>query len=139
MKGNAFVAWVLRSPLHGLISNDVLLITVTGRKTGRQYTTPVEYFEEEGHLWVLTSRDRTWWRNLCGGAPVTLLLKHKAVHAVAEPVLDERAIGFWMHEYLRHMPQAARPLGIRLKEGMANGEDVARIAKSRLFVRICLS
>jgi deazaflavin-dependent oxidoreductase (nitroreductase family) len=139
MNGNDFVNWILRSPLHGLLSGRTMLITVTGRKTGRKYTTPVEYFEEDGHLWVLTSRDRTWWRNLCGGAPVSLWLRRRTVMAGAEAVLDECAVRFWMHEYLRHIPQAARPLGIHVKEGIANAEDVARIAKDRLFVRIRLS
>mgnify|MGYP000058818894 CR=1 FL=1 len=139
MNGNNFMAWLLRSPFHGMLSNGMMLITVTGRKTGLKYTTPVGYFEEDNHLWVFTSRNRTWWRNLCGGAPVSLLLKRRTVEAFAEPVLDERAVGFWMHEYLRHVPQAAHSLGIRVKDGVASEEDVARIAKDRLFVRINLS
>jgi len=34
-----------------------MLITVTGRKTGKKYTTPVGYYQQDGYLWVLTSRD----------------------------------------------------------------------------------
>ncbi|MGE5642713.1 MAG: nitroreductase/quinone reductase family protein, partial [Byssovorax cruenta] len=64
MNGNDFISWVLRSPFHGMLSNSMMLITVTGRKTGKKYTTPVGYFRENGDLLVLTSRDRTWWRNL---------------------------------------------------------------------------
>lgn len=64
MNGNDFMAWVLRSPLHGILSKGMMLITVTGRKTGKKYTLPVEYFEADGFLWIVTSRDRTWWRNL---------------------------------------------------------------------------
>jgi deazaflavin-dependent oxidoreductase (nitroreductase family) len=139
MTGNDFMAWVLRSPFHGILSNGMMLITISGRKTGRKYTTPVGYFEEDNHLWVLTSRNRMWWRNLRDGGPVSLLLKRRPVDAVAELVLEERAVCFWMHEYLRHVPQAARPLGIRLKDGVANAGDVALIAKDRLFVRISLS
>lgn len=134
--GNDFMAWVLRSPFHSLLSREMLLITVTGRKTGKKYTTPVGYFEEDGCFWVLTSRDRTWWRNLSGKSRVLLLLKNKPVSAVAELVTNERAVVFWMHEYLRHMPRSARPLGIRINDGIANAEDVAQIAKSRLFVRL---
>lgn len=136
MNENDFMAWVLRSPFHGLLSRGMMLITVTGRKTGRTFTTPVGYFEEDNHLWVLTSRDRRWWRNLWNGAPVSLLLKHRRVNAVVELVQEEQAVEFWMHEYLRHVPKAARPLAIRVEHGIANGEDVARAAKSRMFVRI---
>lgn len=133
------MAWLLRSPLHGLLSNGMMLITVTGRKTGKKYTTPVGYYCEGDLLWILTSRDRAWWRNLRGGAEVELLLKRKPVSAFAEPELDEMSVEARMYEYLRHVPQAAKPLGIHMEDGKPNAEDIARIARDRLFVRIKLS
>ena len=136
MNGNDFMSWMLRSPFHGVLSNGMMLITVTGRKTGKKYTTPVGYYEEGGFLWVITSRDRTWWKNLQGGAEVGLLLKRKPVTALAEPDLDEKAVEARMYEYVRHVPQAAKPLGIRVENGTANAEDIARTAKDRLFVKI---
>ena len=136
MNGNDFMSWVLRSPLHGMLSNGMMLITITGRKTGRKYTTPVGYYRENGTLWVMTSRDRTWWKNLTGGAEVSLLLKRQRVTAIAEPDLDEKAVQTRMFEYIKHVPQAARPLGIRIENGSANSDDIVRTAKDRLFVRI---
>ena len=130
------MAWVLRSPFHGMLSAGMMLITITGRKTGRKYTTPVGYYREGEYLWVITSRDRTWWKNLQGGAEVGLLLKRKPVTACAEPDLDEKAVEARMWEYLRHVPQAAKPMGIRMDDGKPNAEDIARTAKDRLFVRI---
>lgn len=139
MTGSDFMSWVLRSPFHGVLSNGMMLITVTGRKTGKKYTTPVGYYREGECLWVITSRDRTWWRNLRGGAEVGLLLRRRPVTAFAEPDLDEKSVQVRMHEYLRHVPQAARPMGIRIENGSASAEDVARAAKDRLFVRFRLS
>jgi len=136
MNGNGFMSWVLRSPLHGMLSNGMMLITVTGSKTGKKYTTPVEYFREDELLWVMTSRDRTWWKNLRGGAEVSLLLKRKPVTAIAEPDLDAKAVEARMVEYIKHVPQAAKPLGIRIENGKANAEDIARTAEDRLFVKI---
>lgn len=133
---NSIMAWLLGSPLHRMLSDGMLLITVTGRKTGKKYTTPVGYYEEDGCLWVITSRDRTWWRNLRGGAEAGLLLKRKPVTAFAEPELDAKDVEARMHEYLRHVPQAAKPLGIRVVNGTANAEDVARTARDRLFVKL---
>jgi hypothetical protein len=138
MNGNDFMSWVLRSPLHGMLSNGMMLLTVTGRKTGKQYTLPVGYYHENGYLWVITSRDRTWWRNLCGGAEVSLLLKRKPVTAIAETELDECIVEKRMCEYLRHVPQAAKSLGVRIENGNANAADIARTAKDRLFVRLQL-
>jgi len=136
MNGNDFMAWVLRSPLHGMLSNGTMLITVTGCKTGKTYTTPVGYYKDDGYLWVVTSSDRTWWRNLQGGAQVDLLLKRKPVKGFAETELDGRAVEALMFEYIRHIPQSAKPLGIRVENGNANPEDIARTAKERLFVKI---
>lgn len=130
------MSWVLRSPLHGILSNGMLLITVTGRRTGRIYTTPVSYYRENGYLWIITSRERTWWRNLCGGAEVSLLMKRHLVPAFAETELDQKDVEARLLDYLRHFPQAAKAMGIRMENGNANSDDIARTAKQRLFVRL---
>ncbi len=38
--------FLLRSPIHGMVSKTVLLITFTGRKSGKSFTTPVDYSQE---------------------------------------------------------------------------------------------
>jgi deazaflavin-dependent oxidoreductase (nitroreductase family) len=136
MNGNDFMAWVLRSPFHGMLSKGMMLITVTGRKTGKAYTTPVGYYEEGDSLWVITSRDRKWWRNLQGGANVKLLLKRKPVNGFADTELDEKAVETRMYDYVKRIPQVAKPMKIRVENGAANAEDITRAAKDRLFVGI---
>ena len=73
--GNPFVSFLLQSPLHGLLGARFTLLTVTGRKSGRTYTTPVNYVRDGDVLTVISRRGRTWWRNLSGPAPVTVRLK----------------------------------------------------------------
>jgi len=41
--GNVFMGGILRSPLHVLLSRNTLLITFKGRRSGKQFTTPVNY------------------------------------------------------------------------------------------------
>lgn len=139
MTGNDFMAWVLRSPFHGMLSNGMMLITVTGRKTGKKYTTPVGYYREGDSLWILTSRDRMWWKNLNGGAKVDLLLKRKQVGGFAELEQTDSVVQARLCDYIIHIPQAAKPMGIRVENGKPNAEDVARAATDRLFVRIKLT
>jgi deazaflavin-dependent oxidoreductase (nitroreductase family) len=138
MNGNDFVAWLLRSRLHGLLSGGMLLIIFTGRKTGRQYTTPVGYYREGDVLWVITSRDRTWWRNLRGGAEVTLRLRGRNVQAHAETLEDGSAVARQIGDYIHHLPQSRRALGVRLENGEPHPEDAARLAQERLFVKLSL-
>ena len=136
MNGNDFMSWVLRSPFHGMLSNGMMLIIVTGRKTGKTYTIPVGFYKKGGYLWIITSRDRNWWRNLQGGAQVKLLLKRKLIHGIAETELDGKAVEARMFEYIQHVPQAAKPMGIRVENKIPNAGDIARTAKDRLFVKI---
>ena len=135
MRGNDFVTFFLRTPLHVFMGN-TMLITVTGCKTGKKYSTPVGFYREGDWLWVMTSRDRTWWRNVKNGADVSLLLKGKTVNAFAEAELNDEAVQKHLLDYIRHVPMAAKPLGIRIENEAPNAEDITRVAKDRLFVKI---
>ena len=137
MNGNDFVALLLRSPLYFFLGNTMLL-TVTGRKTGRKYTTPVGYYRSGKELWVITSRERTWWRNLRGGAKVGMLIRGRRENGFAEAVLDEKSVSSRLEEYLQKVPMAARSLGVRMANGKPYPEDAARLAGERLFVKIKL-
>lgn len=135
MNGNDFVKFLLRTPLHVLMGN-TMLITVTGCKTGRKYSTPVGFFRENGCLWVMTSRDRTWWRNVRNGANVSLLLSGKSTDAFAEAELNEKVVEARLGEYIHHVPMAAKSLGIRMEGKTPDPADIQRVAKDRLFVKI---
>ena len=135
MTGNDFVTFFLRTPLHVFLGN-TMLITITGHKTGRKYSTHVSFYREGDYLWVMTSRDRTWWRNLRSGANVSLVLQGKTVNAFAKAELDEKAVETQMFEYIRQVPLAAKPLGIRMENKTPHREDILRVARDRLFVKV---
>ncbi len=137
MKANDFVVLALRSPLHVLMG-ETMLITLTGRKTGRKITVPVNYTQECDELWVLSSRDRTWWRNLLKGGEVVVRLHGHEFKGLAEVVLDEAAVAAQLGRYINHLPASARYIGVRVENGEANCHDLSRVAKERLFVKICL-
>jgi len=133
--GNDFVKFFLRTPLYVVMGN-TMLITVTGCKTGKKYSTPVGFYRKGDCLWVLTNRERTWWRNVKNGATVTLLLKGRTVPAFAEAEMDENAVESRMLDYIQQIPLAAKSLGIRVENTIPNREDVTRVSKNRLFVKV---
>lgn len=135
MTGNDFVTFFLRTPLHVFMGN-TMLITVTGCKTGRKYSTPVGFYREGDILWVISRRNRTWWRNVRNGASVSLLLKGKTVKAFAEAELNEKAVEKRLLEYVHRIPMSARSLGIRMENKTPNAGDIERVAKDRLFIKI---
>ncbi len=63
---NPFVRLLLRSPLHAVLSDTLLLLTYTGRTSGRRYTIPMAYSRVGDVITVFTLH--TWWKNLRGGA-----------------------------------------------------------------------
>ncbi len=138
MHYNDFVKFFLRTPLHGLFSKSTLLITLTGRKSGRQTTTPVSYYASDSKiLWVVSARNRTWWRNALGGAPVMLRLRGTDMPARAEAILEEEQVAVQLRDYLGRFPAMARYFDIhRNTDGTLAEADVAREASRRLFVKI---
>src|SRR5580765_5605050 len=124
MTGNDFVTFFLRTPFRVFLAN-TMLITVTGCKSGKKYSTPVGFYREGDTLWVISNRDRTWWRNVRNGANVSLLLKGKPVQAFAQAELDEKEVETHLLSYIHQMPMLARSLGIRIENKMPNAEDVA--------------
>ena len=137
MKANDIVALALKSPLYPIMG-DTMLLTVTGRKTGRKIAVPVNYYRDGNSLWVISSRDRNWWRNLLQGGEVGVRLRGQDLRGVGEVMLDEADVATQMGEYVRRLPASARYLGLRIENGTPNCDDIARLSKERLFIRICL-
>ena len=86
---NPLVKWVLRSPLHPLMSKSVTLISFTGRKSGKPYSTPINYAMDGNTVTLITRRSRAWWKNLQGGAPVTVIVQGKEQSGTAEAVTPD--------------------------------------------------
>ena len=138
MTGNDFVKFFLRTPLYIFMGN-TMLITVTGCKTGKKYTTPVGFYREGDTLWIISNRERTWWRNIKEDGEVEMRIRGKDVSGFAEVILDEGAVARQIGDYVKHIPMAAKPLGVRVEKDGPNPEDAARLAKERVFVRIKLN
>lgn len=110
---NPVMSVLLRSPLHSLVSDSLVLLTFTGSKTGNEYTTPVGYWVKDGHLIVTTQSP--WWRNLQGGQPVSLYLQGAHRDGTATPHPDPTDVARYVMEIIeRHGMTAARRLGIRI-------------------------
>jgi deazaflavin-dependent oxidoreductase (nitroreductase family) len=82
---NPIVRWLLQSPFHASLSKDVLLIAFTGKKSGKEYITPVQYARDGSVVWIVVGwpENKRWWRNLVGGATVCLCLNRQWVSGTA--------------------------------------------------------
>ena len=72
---------------------DVLLLTTTGRKTGKKRTTPLLYVRDGNRLVIIASNggrpiDPSWWMNLKRN-PIAMV----QVKSLKETIYAQRAIG----------------------------------------------
>jgi len=135
---NRTMKFILRSPLHGLVSKSILLITFTGRVSGQTYTTPVSYSQTDGQVTIFTHAK--WWKNLRGGTPVTLRLRGRQIQGLAQPIAeDKQAIAAGLIDHLKLVPSDARYYGVTLDpQGNPDPQEVMQGAQSTVMVRIQL-
>jgi deazaflavin-dependent oxidoreductase (nitroreductase family) len=85
---------VLGLPAATPLSRRLMLITYTGRRSGKTYRQPLSYVEQDGTL--LTPGGGKWKLNLAAGEPVRMRLRGRDVVArpefVAEPDQVERLL-----------------------------------------------
>ena len=130
---NPIVSFLLKSPLHIFCSKSLMLITFTGRKSQRKFTTPVRYVSEAGVVRCFTSRENQWWRNIRGGASVKLRIegRNRAYHADAIEN-NPTEVTQWLLFYLAKFPQDASYHNIRLNQDKSlNSEDLERASRAR--------
>ncbi len=135
---NSAMKFVLRSPVHGMVSKSILLITFTGRKSGKTYTTPVSYSQSGDQVVIFSHAD--WWKNLRNGAPVTLRIRGREFQGLAEPVAEDKcavAAGLAMH--LHKVPSDARYYDVTFDEhGNPRTDQVEAAAQTVVMIPIRL-
>jgi hypothetical protein len=133
---NVIMRLLLRSPLHFISSSSLMLITFTGRNSGRQFTTPVRYFRDGETVRSFTSAESQWWRNLRGGADVVLRIEGRDApyHATAVQN-DSEEVRKRLQQYLGLFPQDAAYHDIRLNRDKSPvSEDLERASRSAILV-----
>jgi deazaflavin-dependent oxidoreductase (nitroreductase family) len=103
------VRLLLASPLRSIAGRGMLLLTYRGRRTGRTYTTPVEFVREGDRLLVLVgaAERKQWWRNVQAAPEVTVLLDGRIRRAKADVVTGAAARAD-ADAYVAHRPRSAR-------------------------------
>ncbi len=133
------VAALLGSPLHGLLSRDVLLLGYAGRRSGRRYVLPLSYVEVGGALYLCTRPEGSdWWRNLRGGADVDLVWRGRAGRARASVLArdDEEAVD-GLRAFLTRNPGTGRLLyHVENEGGLPREQDLRREVLRSVVVRL---
>jgi deazaflavin-dependent oxidoreductase (nitroreductase family) len=128
---------MINSPLHSLLGDSFAVITVTGRKTGRPISTPINVSHDEDSYTVVSMRNRTWWRNLGGDTPARLRVGGKTFPVRGEIVEDPGKVREELQKYFQKYPGYAKYFNVKLTpEGGFDSNDLQRAAEERLIIRL---
>ena len=112
---NPVIRVLLSSPLHGLLSGSLMLIRFTGRRSGREFVTPVRYIRNGDTIQCFTGRTNQWWRNMRDGSDVILRVAGKESHYRMTAISSEpERISQSLRRLLTDFPQDAPYYNIRM-------------------------
>jgi deazaflavin-dependent oxidoreductase (nitroreductase family) len=114
---------MLRLPFPTPVSGALMLVTHTGRVTGRTYRQPVSYVRDGDVL--LTPGGGRWTRNLRPGEPVTVRLRGRDVVARPDLVRDPGEVDGLLRRMLAVNPRLARFVPFVERDGTTDGEKLA--------------
>ncbi len=82
------IGWLISNPITGLI----MVLRITGRKTGKIYFTPVNYASIGGKIYCYQGRrlKGQWYLNILANPQIEVLLPHRRFQGYAEEVSNEQ-------------------------------------------------
>lgn len=136
---NKIMKFVLRTPLHRFVSDKIMLITFTGRKSGKSYTIPVSYTQHDQSVMMFTNMG--WLKNLVDNTPVTLILRGRQRKATTDLITDDvDQIVPILAEHLRGKPADAQIHKVTFdSSGEPLADEVRRAAGNVKMVRFKLA
>jgi hypothetical protein len=142
--GNPLVTAVLGSRFHRLLSGTLAVLTVTGRRTGRDYHLPIQYALDGNTIYVVPGgfEHKTWWRNLIEPARVQLRLQGRDVNGMGQAFLgkqDPQIVVAALRVYFTKFATSTRVRGIELEgQGQPESQQLQRAVANELIVCVVL-
>jgi hypothetical protein len=87
---NPAVGLLLRTPLAGPMREQMMVVNVTGRKSGRRYSIPLSAHQIDGALYALSSAP--WKHNFRDGATAEVLHRGKTTTMRGELITDPAVV-----------------------------------------------
>jgi hypothetical protein len=136
------VSLILRSRWHRWMSTSVLLIGYRGRKSGKEFSLPVQYAQDGHFIYIVPGMPerKSWWRNFRDLTPVRLTLRGEELAGsgvLLDPTTQLEEIVTGIEMYLRAFPSLARAYHIRTTpDGGWESADLHRAAETLAMIRV---
>ena len=137
---NLVVIGLLKSPFHRFWSDSLLIIHFVGRRSGKQYRTPVRYIVSGEMLQCFTSKSGKWWRNVQANEDLMVYLKGRSITCSATTYVDDPVrIRTALRTCLDQFPQDAAYHNITLsKDGTADETDFESALPDVVLIELTL-
>ena len=121
----------------------VLLLTTTGRKSGKSRVTPLQYEEIDGDIYIASARGTKsdWYRNIVTNPMVRVRVKSRKFEGKAEPITDRNRIADFLEIRLQRHPKIVG--AILKREGVSKNPSRTELEnyatnKAMIIIRSCL-
>lgn len=138
-RANAIMRPLLKSPLHGLLSGRLMLLSYVGGKTGRKYTFAIGYFPwDNGDVLAMSSAN--WPKAITSADDVQVLIKRRWLHAEPTVIRQDDQKADILGEFARRNgPEAAKGLRLGLPaDRQPDRQELLTAAAKTTLVRFCL-
>ena len=114
---NTLLAMLLRTPLAGPARKQLMVLSFTGRKTGRPYSVPLSAHLIDHDLYALTGKP--WKQNFRGGAPAQVVYDGKTTAMRGELIRDRAVVSDLYHRCAESygVQRAQRMMGLKFRDG----------------------
>lgn len=134
-RGNKFMVGLLRSPFHTFISNNTLVLTYSGCKTGHRYATPMNYVQDDDTYIVTSLPGRIWWRNLVSQPNAAALVQGHRIDVIPSVVQDPGDVKKKLEIFFTLAPSFAKYFKVQIdRNGIINEADLDRASKERVII-----
>jgi hypothetical protein len=112
---NPILRFVLRTPL-GSAAKTLMVLSFTGRKSGRRYSIPLSAHQIDGELYALAGT--TWRLNFRGGATAEVVHDGKSKTMRGELIEDPTTVGELSHRAAESygLKAAQRMMGLKFRD-----------------------
>ena len=128
---NPIVRLILNSPIHFLISHQILLFRVVGRRSKRIFEIPASFAHINDSLVCVTLRENLWWKNFKDIETQEIYFKGKKINKnISINFTDNAFVRDKLKELIEHNPIDAFFAGVKLdKNKVPNSADLDKAAE----------
>jgi len=137
---NPLLKSLLRTPLAGAARKQLMVLTFKGRKSGKEYSTPVSAHRIDNQLVAIG--DAAWTKNFRDGAPAEVLHDGKTMSMQGELITDPATVADLSHRVAESYGarRAQRMMGLSFRDdGVPSLQDFRQAVEKYKLVAVRLT